>query len=146
MCLNQQYVLFSHVTQIKYTYLQYLLLIKSWKKGFAKQKLVTCEADKVKSLLSHVHPDNALSSQLRVNRGELSPKSFIVDHILDSHAQLFSSHISIVQDRINSKFALVALGRATSAKLQNLDQHVNMVSGAMKSFTVKEEQTLNKKY
>ena len=28
--------------------------------------------DKMKSLLPHVHPDNALSPQLRVNRGELS--------------------------------------------------------------------------
>ena len=98
----------------------------------------------MKSLLPNIHIDNALSPQLRVNRGELSPKSFIVDHILDSLAQVFSSHNSISQNRIDCKFALVALGRATSAKLQNLDQHVNMVSGAMKSFTVKEEEALKK--
>ena len=66
--------------------------------------------DKAKSLLSHVHPDNALSPQLRVNRGELSPKSFIVDHLLDSLAQIFNSHNSIVQDMTDSKFALVAFG------------------------------------
>ena len=116
-------------------------------KGLLKVKLrITCVTvtDKVKSLLSHVHPDNALSPQLRVNRGELSPKSFIVDHILDSLAQLFSSHNSICQDSIDSKFALVALGRATSAKLENLDEHVNMVVEATKSFFVKEEQALNK--
>ena len=89
--------------------------------------------DKVKSLLSHVHPDNALSPQLRVNRGELSPKSYIVDHIQDSLAQLLSSNNSISQDMVDSKFALVALGRATSAKLENLDEHVNMVSEAIKS-------------
>ena len=100
--------------------------------------------DEVKSLLSHVHPDNALSSQLRVNRGELSPKSFKVDHILDSLAQQFSSHSSISQDMIDSKFALVALGRATSAKLQNLYEHINMVTEAMKSIVVNEEQALNK--
>ena len=98
----------------------------------------------MKSLLSHVHPDNALSPQLRVNRGELSPKSFIVDHILDSLAQVFSSNNSISQDIFDSKFALVALGRATSAKLENLDEHVNMVVEAKQGLLVKEEQALNK--
>ena len=93
----------------------------------------------MKSLLSHVHPDNALSPQLRVNRGELSPKSLIVDHLLDSLAQLFCSHNSILQDMADSKFALVALGRATSAKLENLDEHVNTVFEATKSSIVKEE-------
>ena len=96
----------------------------------------------MKSLLSHVHPDNALSPQLRVNRGELSPKSEIVDHLLDSLAQVFSSHNSICQDVTDSKFALVALGRATSAKLKNLDEHINMVSEATESILVKEEQAL----
>ena len=105
-------------------------------------RFVTCVTDKVKSLLSHVHSDNALSPQLRMNRGELSSKSFMVDHILDSFAQLFSSHISSVQDRINSKFALVALGRASSAKLKNLDEHVNMAFEAMQGIAVKEEQAL----
>ena len=90
----------------------------------------------MKSLLSHVHPDNALSPQLRVNRGELSPKSFIVDHLLDNLAQFLSSHNLICQDIIDSKFALIALGRATSAKLKNLDEHVNMVVEAIKSLVV----------
>ena len=98
----------------------------------------------MKSLLSHVHPDNALSPQLRVNRGELSPKSFKVDHILDGLAQLFSSHNSIDQGRTDSKFALVALGRATSAKLENFDEHIHIVVETTKSIAVKEEQALNK--
>ena len=98
----------------------------------------------MKSLIPHVHPDNALSPQLRVNRGELSSKSVIVDHIPDSLAQLFYSHSSICQDIADSKFALVALGRATSAKLKNLDQHVNIVFEAIKSSVVKEEQALIK--
>ena len=114
-------------------------------KGFHKQKLVTCEANKVKSLLPHVDPDNALLPQLRVNRGELSPKSFKVDHLLDSLAQVFSSHNSVVQHTLDSKFALVALGRATSAKLKNLNEHVNMVSQATKSSDIKEEQALKKR-
>jgi len=90
----------------------------------------------VKSLLSHVHSDNALSLQLRVNRGEFSSKSFMVDHLLDSLAQVFNSHNSILQDMADSKFALVALGRATSAKLKNLDEHINMVSQVIKSSIV----------
>ena len=98
----------------------------------------------MKSLPSHVHPDNALSPQLRVNRGELSPKSVIVDHILDSLAQLFSSHIFICQDMFDSIFALVALGKATSAKFENLDEHVNMLFEATKSMLVKEEKALDK--
>ena len=98
----------------------------------------------MKSILSHVHPDNALSPQLRVNLGELSPKSSKVDHILDSLAQPFSNHNSISQDSADSKFALVALGRATSAKLKNFDEHINMLSEAPKSIAVKEEQALKK--
>ena len=82
--------------------------------------------DEVKSLISHVHPENALSPQLRVNRGELSPKSLIVDHSLDSLAQVFSNQNLIVKDMIDSKFALVALGQATSAKLENFDEHINI--------------------
>ena len=101
--------------------------------------------NKVKSLLPHVHPDDALSPQLRVNRGELSPKSLMVDHILDSFAQLFSSHNLIFQHLIDSKFALVALDRATSAKLKNLDEHVNVVVEATKSIVIKEEQALKRK-
>ena len=73
-------------------------------------KKVTCAKDEMKSLLPHVHPDNALSPQLRVNRGELSPKSFVVDHLLDSLAQIFISHIPIAKNMMDSKFALVALG------------------------------------
>ena len=45
---------------------------------------------------------------------------------------------------IDSKFALVALGRATSAKLENLDEHINTVFEATKSNVVKEEDALNK--
>ena len=118
----------------KYLLMSYTFLIET----------VTCFTHKVKSFLSHVHPDNVLSPQLRVNRGELSPKSFVVDHILDSLAQLFSSHVSSAQDRFNSKFALVALSRAPSAKLKNLDEHINMVFEATESILVKEEQALNK--
>ena len=81
----------------------------------------------MKFLLPHVYPDDALSPQLRVNIGKLSPKSFIVDHILDSLAQDFRSHNSIFQVKIDCIFALVALGRATSAKLEYFDEHINMV-------------------
>ena len=43
----------------------------------------------------------------------------------------------------DSKFALVALGRATSAKLKNLDEHINVKSQSIKCSFVKEEQALN---
>ena len=98
---------------------------------------------KVKSRLSNDHPDNALSPQLRVNRGELSTKSFKVDHIPDSLAQVFSSNNLILQDIVDSKFALVALGRATSAKLENLDENINIVLQTMESLVPQEEQALN---
>ena len=45
----------------------------------------------------------------------------------DILAQLFSNHVSIRQDMIDSKFALVALGRATSAKLNDLYEHIHML-------------------
>ena len=69
-----------------------------------------------------------MPSRLRVDRGKLSSKCVIVDHLLDKIAQLFHIrfiHISIRQDIANSKFTLVALCRATSAKLQNLDQDIH---------------------
>ena len=65
-----------------------------------------------------------------MNRGELSPKGVIVDDFLDSLAQLFSNHISMFQETIDSKFALVALA---SAKLENLNDYVNIVFEATKS-------------
>ena len=100
--------------------------------------------DKVKSLLPHIHPDNALLSQLRVNRSELSPKSAYVDHLLDRLAQLFSSYILNVQDIMDSKFTLVAFCRTTSAKLKNLDQDIHTALEAVKSIIVKEEQALGR--
>ena len=80
----------------------------------------------MKPLLSHLNPDYALSPQLRVDGGELSSKCVIVDHLLDTIAKLFHmGHISVLQDLIDSQFTLIALCRATSAKLQNLDQDVH---------------------
>ena len=38
--------------------------------------------DNVKPLLSHLNPDYALSSQLRVDREELSSKCVMMDHLL----------------------------------------------------------------
>ena len=82
--------------------------------------------DEVKPLLSHLNPDYTLSPQLRVDGGELSPKCVIVDHLLDTITKLFHmGHISILQDLIDSQFTLIALCRATSAKLQNLDQDIH---------------------
>ena len=77
-------------------------------------------------LLSHLNPDYALSSQLRVDGGELSSKCVIVDHLLDKLTQLFHiRHISIPQYIIDCEFTLVALCRATSGKLQNLDEDIH---------------------
>ena len=90
--------------------------------------------DEVKPLLSHLNPDYALSPQLRVDGGELSPESFPVDHFLDKASKSTINHTSIQQDMIDSIFALVALCRATSAKLQNLDQDIHTELGAMQSF------------
>ena len=86
----------------------------------------TCVPDDVKPLLPHLNPDDALSPQLRVDGGELSPESFEVDHFLDKASKSTINHISIQQDMIDSIFALVALCRATSAKLQDFDQDINI--------------------
>ena len=78
--------------------------------------------------------------------GELSPKCVIVDHLLDKIAQLFYiRHMSINQDTTDCKFTLVALCRATSAKLQDLDQDIHTQLEAKKSSVVnKEEQALGR--
>ena len=80
----------------------------------------------MKPLLSHLNPDYTLSPQLRVDGGELSSEFVIADHLLDYLTQLFRiSDISIPQEMTDGKFTLVALCRATSAKLQNLDQDIH---------------------
>ena len=86
----------------------------------------TCVPDEVKPLLPHLNPDDALSLQLRVDGGELSSESVIVGHFLDKASKFSINNISIREDMIDSIFALVALCRATSAKLQDFDQDINM--------------------
>ena len=104
----------------------------------------TCITDEVKPLLPHLNPDDALSLQLRVDGGELSSESVIVGHFLDKASKFSINHISIQQDMIDSIFALVALCRATSAKLQDFDQDINIELGASKSSICKEEQALER--
>ena len=99
----------------------------------------------MKPHLSHLNPDNPLSPQLRVDGGELSTKCEIVDHLLDNFAQLFHiRNISINQDIADGKLTLVAFCRASSAKLQNLDQNIHTELEAVKSIVVKEEQALGR--
>ena len=98
----------------------------------------------MKPLLSHLNPDYALSPQLRVDGGELSSKCAKVDHLLDKIAQYFVSHIFTYQDIADREFTLVALCRATSAKLQNLDQDIHTELEATQSFVAKEEQALGR--
>ena len=88
---------------------------------FFTQNVATCVLDKAKPLLLHLNPDDALSPQLRVNRGELSPNCVIVDHLLDSLTKSSIRLISILQDIIGCKFTIVAFCRAASAKLQDFD-------------------------
>ena len=86
----------------------------------------TCITDEVKPLLPHLNPGDALSPQLRVDGGELSSESVKVDHFLDKASKFSINNISIREDMIDSIFALVALCRATSAKLQDFDQDINI--------------------
>ena len=86
----------------------------------------------MKPLLLHLNPGDALSPQFGVDRGELSTKSVMVDHLLDNPAKLFrSSHFSKFKDFTDGKFTLVALCRATSAKLKYLDQDINIEFNAL---------------
>ena len=100
--------------------------------------------DEVKPLLPHLNPDDALSPQLRVDGGELSPESAIVDHFLDKASKFSTNHISIHEYKIDSIFTLVALCRASSAKLQDFDEDVDVKFEAFKSFVAKEEQALER--
>ena len=98
----------------------------------------------MKPLLPHLDPDDALSLQLRVDGGELSSESAIVDHILDIAFKSIINHICIHQDSIDSIFTLVALCRATSAKLQDFDEDVDVKFEVSKSSIAKEEQALER--
>ena len=69
-----------------------------------------------------------------------------MDHLLDDTAQFPGrSNISILQDSIDCKFTLVALCRATSAKLQDFDQDIDIALEASQSFVAEEEQALERK-
>ena len=88
----------------------------------------------MKPLLSHLNPGYPFSSQFRVDGGKLSSKCVIVDHLLDMIAQLvYIRHISILQGIVDGIFTLVALCRATSAKLQNLDEDIHTQPMAIQS-------------
>ena len=52
--------------------------------------------NKAKPLLLHLNPDDALSPQLRVDGGELSPNCVMVDHLLDSLTKFSICQISIL--------------------------------------------------
>ena len=92
----------------------------------------TCVTDEVKPLLPHLNPDDALSLQLRVDGGELSSECFIVDHFLDIAPKFSIIHISIHEYIIDSIFTLIALCRASSAKLQDFDQDIDIEFEASK--------------
>ena len=67
-----------------------------------------------------------------------------MDHLLDNTTQLSIRHISIDQYVTDCVFTLIALCRATSAKLQDFDQDINIELEAAKSFVAKEEQALER--
>ena len=98
----------------------------------------------MKPFLPNFHPVNTLSPQLRVDGGELSPESVIVYHFLDKASKFSTNHISIHEYMIDSIFTLVALCRASSAKLQDFDQDINIEFEAFKSLISKEEQALER--
>ena len=98
----------------------------------------------MKPLLPHLNPDDALSPQLRMDGGKLSPESVIVDHFLDKSSKFTIEHISIHEYMIDSIFTLVALCRASSAKLQDFDQDINIEFEASKSSIAEEEQALER--
>ena len=67
-----------------------------------------------------------------------------MDGFLDKASKFSINHISIQQDIIDSIFTLVALCRATSAKLQDFDQNIDIELEAAKSVVVEEEQALER--
>ena len=56
--------------------------------------MTTCLTNEAKPLIPHLNPNDALTPQLRVNRGESPSKSVMVDNLLDDTAQLLSAHES----------------------------------------------------
>ena len=104
--------------------------------------IVTCITYEVKPLLPYFYPDDALSPQLRMNRGKLSPESVIVDHLLDNIAKLSDVYIPIFQDTTDCVFALVAFYQAASAKLQNFQENINSVPESKQGCVAEEEQAL----
>ena len=106
---------------------------KYWFKTF-KWNALTCALDKAKPLLPDLDPDYALVPQFRVDGGKLSPNCEVVDHFLDKTAQISSSYlifIKVSQSSHDCIFTLVALCRATSAKLQDFDEDICAASEAL---------------
>ena len=103
--------------------------------------------DEAKHLLSNLNFDNALSPQLRVDGGEFPTNSTIVDHLLDDTTQLSIRNKSILHYYgVHCELTLIALCRATSAKLQNFDKDIHSPIEALQSIVAKEEQALKRCY
>ena len=72
--------------------------------------------DEVEPLLPHLHPGDAFSRQVRVDGGELATDGLEVDDLLDGCPHLLHAlNVLVPQYRRYCIFALVTLGRATSA-------------------------------
>ena len=72
--------------------------------------------DELEPLLPHLHPGDAFSHQVRVDGGELATDGLVVDDLLDGRPHLLHAlNALVLKCFVDSKLALVALGRATSA-------------------------------
>ena len=67
-----------------------------------------------------------------------------MDHFLNQVTQLSINNIFIHEDIFDCPFTLVARYRATSAKLQDFDEDINIELEATKGSVAKEEQALEK--
>ena len=79
-----------------------------------------------------------------MDRGELFPENFPVDDFLDKAFKFSINHISINQNIVDSIFTLEAFCRASSAKLQDFNQDINIELEASKKFIVEEDQALER--
>ena len=79
-------------------------------------------SDEVEPLIPHLHPGDAFSRQVRVDRGELATEGVVLDDLLHSCSHLpHAFDAAVCKLSVNGKLTLITFDGAVSAVFQNFE-------------------------
>ena len=89
--------------------------------GSCGWRQLTSLPGEVQPIVPDLHPGDALGPEVAVDGGELAPDGPVVDDLPQGGSKLVTGRLSVYQHIIHGILALVALGRAAGAELENLE-------------------------